>query len=198
MYDVDSVKEWLIGYREMARELFLQEERLERIETRMIGVGAMNISDMPRSPSHKQDRLTDLVALKMELQATVSEEEKAQKEMRRRVEYVLRQVRSADQRTVIRMRYIDGEEWIQICRSLFEAKQDYDEKADSYLRQVYRLHGYALYYMARYFAESGDKEVSWYGAMASELKARRARRLEIKARKEARRAEKDEDHKTVG
>lgn len=185
MYDVDSVKEWLIGYREMARELFLQEERLERIETRMIGVGAMNISDMPRSPSHKQDRLTDLVALKMELQQTVSMEEEQQKEMRSRVEYVLKQIRSADQRNVIRMRYIDGEEWIQICRSLFEQKKDYDEKADSYLRQVYRLHGYALYYMARYFADSGDKEVEWYRKMAGELKERRARRMAVKARKEA-------------
>ena len=185
MYDVDTVKEWLIGYREMARELFLQEERLERIETRMIGVGAMNISDMPRSPSHKQDRLTDLVALKMELQQTVSEEEAQQKEMRARVEYVLKQIRSADQRLVIRMRYIDGEEWIQICRSLFDRRNDYDEKADSYLRQVYRLHGYALYYMARYFAESGDKEVEWYKRMAGELSERRARRLAVKARKEA-------------
>ena len=185
MYDVDTVKEWLIGYREMARELFLQEERLERIETRMIGVGAMNISDMPRSPSHKQDRLTDLVALKMELQQTVSEEEAQQKEMRARVEYVLKQIRSADPRLVIRMRYIDGEEWIQICRSLFDRRNDYDEKADSYLRQVYRLHGYALYYMARYFAESGDKEVEWYKRMAGELSERRARRLAVKARKEA-------------
>lgn len=185
MYDVDSVKEWLIGYREMARELFLQEERLERIEARMIGVGAMNISDMPRSPSHKQDRLTDLLAVKMELQQTVSMEEEQQKEMRSRVEYVLKQIRSADQRNVIRMRYIDGEEWIQICRSLFEAKTDYDEKEDSYLRQVYRLHGYALYYMARYFFDSGDKEVEWYKKMAGELKERRARRLAVKARKEA-------------
>ena len=185
MYDVDSVKEWLIGYREMARELFLQEERLERIEARMIGVGAMNISDMPRSPSHKQDRLTDLLAVKMELQQTVSMEEEQQKEMRSRVEYVLKQIRSADQRNVIRMRYIDGEEWIQICRSLFEAKTDYDEKADSYLRQVYRLHGYALYYMARYFSDSGDNEVEWYKKMAGELKERRARRLAVKARKEA-------------
>lgn len=193
MYDVETVKEWLICYREMARDLLLQEERLERIEVRMIGVGAMNISDMPRSPSHKQDRLTDLVALKMELQQTVAAEEQSQKEMRSRLEYVLRQIRSADQRNVIRMRYIDGEEWAQICRSMYERRDDYDDKADSYLRQVYRLHGYALYYMARYFAESGDEEVSWYKPLSVELRQKRSRRLEIKARKEAMR----EDSKPV-
>ena len=151
----------------------------------MVGVGAMNISDMPRSPSHKQDRLTDLVALKMELQQTVSDEEKKQKEMRHRVEYVIKQIRSADQRNIIRMRYIDGDEWLQICRNLFERKKDYDEKADSYLRQVYRLHGYALYYMARYFEDSGDTEVSWFKQISGELREQKARRMIVKARKEA-------------
>ena len=193
MYDVETVKEWLICYREMARDLFLQDERLERIEVRMIGVGAMNISDMPRSPSHKQDRLTDLVALKMELQENVAEEEKRLVEMRSRLEHVLQQIRSADQRNVIRMRYIDGDEWVQICRRLYEEREDYDDKADSYLRQVYRLHGYALYYMARYFAESGDKEVEWYKPLSEDLRRKRSRRLEIKARKEAKR----EDSKPV-
>jgi len=175
LYDTHTVKEWLITYRETSRELFCQNERLERLEARIVGVGSIQISDMPRNPSPKQDRITDLIALKMELEGAITKEEKDQKIMRDRLEYVLGQIRSADERTVIRMRYVDGEIWEKIAELMFHDREDYDDKFESYLRRVYRDHGYALYHIARYFQDSGDPEVLWYGEMKEEMKNRKRR-----------------------
>lgn len=174
-YDVHTVKEWLIGYQDIAREVYCQNERLERIETKL-DVGAITISDMPKSPSPTGDRMADLIAIKLELEEAIGEECRIMRTMRERIEYVLGQVRSADERTVIRMRYIDGEMWGKISEMMFGGLEDYDDKADSYLRQVYRDHGYALYHIARYLDESGDPEVGWYQEIKGSLKGRKHRR----------------------
>ena len=155
-YDTNAVKEWLSTYREKAREIFCQSERLERLEARMTGVGSMTISDMPKAPSIQGDRMADMVALKIELEESIGSGAEEQRIMRERLEYVLGQVRSANERAVIRMRYIDGEHWDKISEMLYAGRDDYEDHADSYLRQVYREHGYALYHLARYFAENDE------------------------------------------
>jgi len=175
LYDTNTVKEWLITYREKSRELFCQNERLERLEVRMVGVGAMTITDMPKAPSIQGDRLADLVSLKIELEESIGHGAEEQKLMRDRLEYVLGQIRSANERAVIRMRYIDGEHWDKISELLYANRDDYTDHAESYLRQVYREHGYALYHLARYFAESDDEKIKWYKEVSRDIKERQKR-----------------------
>ena len=175
LYDTNVVKEWLITYREKSRDLFCQEERLERLEARMVGVGSMTITDMPKAPSIQGDRLADLVALKIELEESIGQGAEEQRVMRERLDYVLGQIRSANERAVIRMRYIDGEHWDKISELLYANRDDYTDHAESYLRQVYREHGYALYHLARYFAESDDDQIAWYKDVSREIKERQKR-----------------------
>ena len=73
-YDVEAVKARLYAYREMARDIENQNERLERIKTKLIGVGAQSITDMPKSPSPTDDRTVELIQQKMVLEEEIRED----------------------------------------------------------------------------------------------------------------------------
>ena len=47
-YDVEAVKQRLIDLRDLRREIENQSERLERLETKLVGVGAQALTDMPK------------------------------------------------------------------------------------------------------------------------------------------------------
>lgn len=51
---------------------------------------------------------------------------------------------TAEQRQVMLARYMDGTEWKDIATAMFGHKDNYAERAESYLRRVHRIHGTAL------------------------------------------------------
>lgn len=51
---------------------------------------------------------------------------------------------SAEQRQVLFARYFDGHTWADVTAVLYGLRPDFDEKAESYERRVYRIHGNAL------------------------------------------------------
>lgn len=50
----------------------------------------------------------------------------------------------ADQRQIMLARYMDGLTWDIITDLIFGKRRNFKEKRDSYRRQVFRIHGYAL------------------------------------------------------
>lgn len=153
-YDVEAVKARLYAYREMAREIENQIERLERINTKLIGVGAQSITDMPKSPSPTDDRTVELLQQKTELEEEIREVIERRKTERSFFESVIKNLRRSDERAVIRVRYIDNASWDEVVDVLFGGKEDLLEKEDIYLRRVYKLHGQALLSMAKYIRET--------------------------------------------
>ena len=79
----------------------------------------------------------------------------SRKKERKFIEGVIKHLRKSDERSVIRVRYIDNESWDGVVDVLFGAREDLLEKADIYMRRVYKLHGEALLSMAKYIEESG-------------------------------------------
>lgn len=153
-YDVEAVKARLLGYRDMVKEIEANSERLERLKTKMYGVGAQNITDMPRAPSHEDDRIADLVQDKTELEEEIrSTIEKKQAE-KRALERIIKHLRRSEERSVIRIRYFDCASWNEVVDVMFGDQPDLLDKEENYLRRVYKLHGQALYSMAKYIAEN--------------------------------------------
>lgn len=70
-YDVEAVKQRLIDLRDLRREIENQSERLERLETKLVGVGAQALTDMPKSPSPSNDRISDLMQQKFDLEEDI-------------------------------------------------------------------------------------------------------------------------------
>lgn len=154
-YDVEAVKTRLYDYREITKDIETQTERLERLKTKMIGVGAQNLTDMPKSPSPATDRLTDLLQQKVELEESIQENIARQRSERQFFESIIKHLRRSDERSVIRIRYLDGASWNDVVDVLFGGKEDLLEKEDIYLRRVYKLHGQALLAMAQYIEDNG-------------------------------------------
>lgn len=154
LYNVVAVKERLDAYREEEREIDNQIERIERIETKMIGVGAQVITDMPRSPSVSNDRITDLLNQKLEFEDFIRDAIMDHNDEKSRIEEIIRHLHSSDERAVIRMRYFDGASWNEVNKMMFSWKDDFEDRKDSFLRRIYKLHGSALLNMAKYIEET--------------------------------------------
>lgn len=153
-YDVEAVKARLYEYRDIAKEIDSQSERLERLKAKMYGVGAQAITDMPRTPSPDFDRTAGLIQQKEELEREIREAVERQRSEREYLEDVVKHLRRSEERTVIRVRYFDCASWNDVVDLMFGDSPDLLEKEDSYLRRVYKLHGQALYGMAKYIEEN--------------------------------------------
>lgn len=153
-YDVEAVKARLYEYRDIAKEIDSQSERLERLKAKMYGVGAQAITDMPRTPSPDFDRTAGLIQQKEELEREIREAVERQRSEREYLEDVVKHLRRSEERTVIRVRYFDCANWNDVVDLMFGDSPDLLEKEDSYLRRVYKLHGQALYGMAKYIEEN--------------------------------------------
>ena len=140
-YDVEAVKQRLIDLRDLRREIENQSERLERLETKLVGVGAQALTDMPKSPSPSNDRI------------------RATLEHRRRermfFEKIIRRLKHSDERAVIRSRYLDGASWGDVVDLLYGDEEDLLEREDMYRKRVFKLHGRALLSMAQYIEDNG-------------------------------------------
>lgn len=149
-YDVQVIKDRLNAYRDGEREIENQTEALERLITKLEGVGAQEITDIPRSPSPPNDRMSELVAQKIEIEEEIAEVLEGQRKERKFITGILRKIKSADERAVIRFRYIIGLSWEEVTDAMYGACVDYLGKEETYQRRVYRIHGSALIHMAEY------------------------------------------------
>lgn len=154
-YNVQAVKDRLNAYRDGEREIENQTEALERLTTKLEGVGAQEITDMPRSPSPPTDRMSDLVAQKIEIESEIAEDVEEQRKERKFITGILRKLKSADERAIIRFRYLIGLSWDEVTDAMFGARTDYLGKEETYQRRVYRIHGAALLHMAEYIEDHG-------------------------------------------
>lgn len=156
-YDaVAAVKARLLEYRETVREIEANSERLERLKTRMYGIKAQNITDMPKAPSPEDDRVADLVQDKSELEEEIRAGIERKRSEKTALEKIIKHLRRSEERSVIRIRYFDCASWSEVVDVMFGDRPDFLEKEEIYLRRVYKLHGQALYGMAKYISEKGS------------------------------------------
>lgn len=155
-YDAEAVKQRLTKHLENERDIDNQIERLEYLNARMEGVGAQVLTGMPKAPSATNDRMAELLSQKEELELAIRAAVTEQSCERQRIEEVLKHLRNPDERAVIRMRYFDRSSWSEVRDMMFGHKADFNEKEETYLRRVHRVHGSALVNMAKYLEETGE------------------------------------------
>lgn len=127
-------------YREAQQDIAFSDERLTALRDQAYGLGAAKLDGMPRSQSKPVDRLGALIAQIAEVEEILSEDIQAQQTERETLEAAIRQIRKAERRAVIRLRYFDGLAWGDVCNTIFGARPDFLEKEDSYLRRTMKAH----------------------------------------------------------
>lgn len=158
--DVGRIKKLLNDYLEDENEIEKQNERLERINTKLYTVGSPELSTMPKSPTPCEDNVTDLIAKKEVLASKIKELVRKHEEDRRYIEVMIWKLKSSDERAIIQMRYLDKENWQDINFIFFGGKNDYLEKESSYLRRIYYIHGDALCNLQRIMDGQNDEQVA--------------------------------------
>ena len=154
-YDVEAVKQRLIDLRDLRREIENQSERLERLETKLVGVGAQALTDMPKSPIPSNDRISDLMQQKFDLEEDIRATLEHRRRERMFFEKIIRRLKRSDERAVIRSRYLDGASWGDVVDLLYGDEEDLLEREDMYRKRVFKLHGRALLSMAQYIEDNG-------------------------------------------
>lgn len=148
----EDVKAWLLELRAAITDAELTEERLDTLRSRAESARTASISGLPHTAVEAVDRIGVIVAQIEELAAENARLWTKVSELRREREAAIKQIQGhgwPEQRAVLRLRYIDLETWNDLTFALFGSKKDYVEREDSYLRRAYKLHGKALYELAK-------------------------------------------------
>ena len=143
-------KQQLKDYKRLRKEIECEQERLEMIEVKILGISSKNSDGMPRSSSSEYDKMATQIAYKTDIENNLAQ--LLQKEKSKRMESekeIVERLEYPDERMLIRLRYIDGLSWREISELLFSKRRDYYEDEEKYKRRVYRIHGNALVKMAK-------------------------------------------------
>ena len=117
------MKERLKCYRRTIGEIEIEEHRRAALVD-VCGYGA--------------ERARDAIGARLR---RLREEEEAE---HRALSELINGLPTPEQRQVLYARYFDGHAWAEVTAVVFGRRPDFLEKADSYERRVYRLHGSAL------------------------------------------------------
>jgi len=122
------------------------------LEALLTSPRSSTLSGMPGAAALDPDRLTVPLAELQEMREATAEQAAALRDLRYRIEGAVRLIDGpgwANRRAVLRMRYLDFEQWEVIAQLLFGRDPDFLMKQDSYVRRVFKLRKAALRALAQ-------------------------------------------------
>lgn len=149
---VEHLKRWLESYRERQQDLESSYERLERLENKLTSPRSAALTGTPGAAAPDPDRLTLPLAELQELREVTAEQSAELRDFRRRIDAAIRLIDGpgwANRRAVLRMRYLDFEQWEVIAQLLFWRDPDFLTKQDSYIRRTFKIRKAALRALAK-------------------------------------------------
>lgn len=129
------------------------DSRIEAIRARMEAARTSHLDGMPHVHSGDSDRLGAALAQIEELQEEAIGLRTSARSLRHQIDSTIKKITGPgwpDRRAVLQMRYIDGAAWLEVAGMLFGNNPNYDERQDSFLRRVQKLHAAALAAIAEF------------------------------------------------
>ena len=137
-----TAKEYLQQYLDADREIQAKVDQIARL--RDLATRTTSKPAGGRVQSSAENKLERIISKIADMESEVDGEIERLADKRRVVQTAIDAVQNATQRSVLERRYINGEPWSRICTALFGKRDDFPDRYDSYLRNVYRWHGLAL------------------------------------------------------
>lgn len=159
--ETDAVKEWLLRYSELNRNIDNLIQRSELLRDKAYAPSSTQIDGMPHVKGGNTDKIGTLVAKCDELDAEAREKIAESRSLYKEIDNMIKKIQgkgSADRRAVLQMRYLDLAGWSDVVFMLFGNKPDFADKEDSYTRRTYKLHGEALTILKDFIPTFSDTE----------------------------------------
>lgn len=147
--ETDAIKAKLERYKAMPRRIDNLIERLEALDASMGAPSTPNLTGLPSGGGNGTSKTERDVLRKLELEERIRDMIQAERKIREELEALIDLMKNPDEQTIIEMRYLDGARWWTICEALYSTEDDYEEKADKYLKRTFKIHGSALQALAR-------------------------------------------------
>ena len=144
----ESMKLRLLNYIDLNREIDNQIERLERMHDRAQSPSGPNLSGMQKSSNAVSDRMADAVTKMLTLEEEIGDLIEKRDNEQKGIEALVKKLKKADEKAVIRMRYLDIEDWDDVQFMLFGSREDYNEKYENYKQRMFRLHSSAITHLS--------------------------------------------------
>ena len=137
-----TVKEWLNRYQNAWKEAEDVEQRLTHIRLKYARPSAIVYSDMPKA--HNQTDLSDYAAKVDKYENILIAKYQRCIGIEVEIYQKIDKIKDADERKVLRSKYIDDRKWKEIADSI-----------PCVLRNVHRIHGRALQHMREILIDEG-------------------------------------------
>lgn len=153
------MKQRLLDYREIERDIDNTIERLEYLEVKKGGVASARLDGMPKAQG-RYNRIEELICQCLQLETELKEKIKHRDEERKIIiEIMTVSALTADERSIIEMRYFDMEDWETVIKLLYGRNSDFEEVYDNYKQRVFRHHKTAVSKMNRLFQKQAQSGV---------------------------------------
>lgn len=159
-YNVESMRERLDAYVISEQDIDREIERLEYLISKMTSISSQVITGMPRSSNASTDRMADLLGRKEELEASIRASVSKQAEERKQLEDIIRHLRNAEERAVVRLKYLDRTAWNDVLEIMYGGRADFSDREETYRRRMFRIHGTAIFNMAKYIEEASEQNTA--------------------------------------
>lgn len=160
----EELKQWLNRYREAAHDTDNLFERLAALQYRAKAARTSKLDGMPHGSGFSEDKtgalVTQIEELKNEGQAALARSQEIYAEIEHAISLISGS-RWPDKRAVCRCRYLDRMPWAEVNEVLFGSKEDFDDREESYLRRVHKLHSEALITLEKFVVlpdDEGEKD----------------------------------------
>lgn len=152
----EAIKERLQAYTESRRDYEMQIERLQRMAAAS-QYKSPSFEPMPGGGSPSKDKIADAICELIELENQLKDDKDALDEERRQIDALIRKMKKADERAIIRMKYFDGMGWTDIAHAIYHREEDFKQAVSAYQQKAYKLHGAALLSLAKIYNKKENK-----------------------------------------
>lgn len=154
--ETDGIKARLESYAALQRKIDNLIERLNTFTATMGSPSTPNLTGMPSGGGDGTSKIERQIEKKDEMEHRIRTLIQKERSLRQELEDMIEQLERPDEQTVLEMHYIDGNRWWPICAALFAQNEDYEEKAEKYLKRTFKIHGSALQHIAKIYKQNTE------------------------------------------
>lgn len=164
-----TVKDRLREYANLGKEYEILLDRYTEARKRAESVSSPSFDRNYSTSGDPQSPVEKNVIKIMEIEDQIRENIETEKRARQLLEILIHKISKAEERGLIRCRYIDREEWESVARLVYGRKADFQRAGVIYLQKTYKLHAAAMRSMARaaedIWPEFVDDSLTFWEAM---------------------------------